>query len=81
VVVGREPKRLSVSPDENTLLAFSGLTTELGYKFVLLKVRLIPRHDGLVKPTWNNRSNNIDPVPIELVQKVNARKEAIKDSR
>jgi hypothetical protein len=52
VVVGSEPKRLSVSPDEDTLSACSGLTTELGYKFVLLKVRLVLRHDELVNPTW-----------------------------
>ena len=69
VVVGSEPKRLSVSPDEETLSACPGFTNELGYKFFLLKVRLVLRHDGLLNPTWKNRSNGIDPVPIELVQK------------
>jgi hypothetical protein len=68
-VLGSEPKRLSVSPDEDTFLACSRLTTELDYKFVLLKVRLVTRHGGRVKPTF------IDPVPIELAQKANARKE------
>ena len=53
MVVGSELKRLSVSPDEDTLSACSGFTTELGYKFVLLKVRLVLRHDGLVNPTWS----------------------------
>jgi len=78
VVVGSELKRLSVSSDEDTLPGCSLVTINLGYNFVLLKDRLVPLHDGLVNPISKDRSTGIHPVPIELVQKFNARKEAIK---
>jgi hypothetical protein len=78
VIVGSDPKRLSVSPYEDSLSACSGLTTELGCKFVRRQFRLILRHDGLVDSSWKNRSNGVDTVLAELVQEGNARKEPVK---
>jgi hypothetical protein len=73
VIVGSDPKRLSVSPYENSLSACSGLTTEL--RLQIRPDESSTRHDGLVNPTWKNRSNGVD---TDLVQKGNARKEPVK---
>ncbi len=78
VIVWSDPKRLSVSPYEDFLSTCSGLTTKLGCKFVRPQVRLILLHDGLVNPTWKNRSNGVDTVLAELFQEGNSRKEPVK---
>ncbi len=78
VMLVSDSKRISVSPYEDSLSVCSGLTTELGYKFVRPQVQLILRIDGLVNPTWKNCSNGVDTVCAELIQEGKTRKKTVK---